>query len=137
MAMTTTSLSLSQNAVAALNRQRPDVRCFKDMNEWRITMAAMLGIGMTDHSANWILAYLIGVVDFVTPSCIVDHVNRHQSMRLDANYKPIIEFSDSQWEAAVSMTKACLQEHDGATDAACDQMTKNCKDARQVHSSDP
>ena len=100
-------------------------------------MDAMLGIGINDHSASWILAYLVGEVDFVTPSCIVDHVNRRQSMRLDANYNPIIEFSDSQWEAAVSMTKACLQEHNGATDAACDQMTKNCKDARQVHSSDP
>jgi hypothetical protein len=107
------------------------------MNEYRITMDAMRGIGINDHSANWIFAYLTGAVDFVTPSCIVDHVNRDQEMRLDENYIPIIEFSDPQWEAAVSMTKACLQEHDGATDAACDQMTKNCEDARQVHSSDP
>ncbi len=107
------------------------------MVEFKEVEVAMLGIGYKDHSASWLIAYVIGKVDFVTHTCIVDHVTRNQSIRLDADWTPIVEFLDSQWEAAVSMTKACLQEHKGATNAACGQITKDCKDDHQVRSSDP
>jgi hypothetical protein len=132
MAATTTPLHLRPDLVAALDRQRPPVRVFENMAEFKEVEVAMRGVGRKDHSASWLIAYVIGKVDFVTPPCIVDHVNRDQSMRLDADWTPVVEFSDAQWETAVSMTKACLQQHEGATDAACLQMTNNCRDARHA-----
>jgi hypothetical protein len=100
-------MKLSEDEISALVRPLPSVRRLSSMQECISTEAVLSQIA-DRGTARWILAYLLGHVDFISHGCMADYAER--------------ECTHESWNAACSALRATLRCNGGDTQATCDQM---------------